>query len=128
MSILLGVWWPQSRLTALESTSRGGESLLPRLAAFVADRGYTGLGRRAGRHNLKLDMKQPPKGTVDFMPLAPLYRVENALARLGRWRRLSRCYEGCEKSAKGWLEVAAVAYTGCSPNVARAVELLTRQA
>lgn len=83
---------------------------LPRLAAIVADRGYTGLGRLAARHHLKLDIKQPPKGTVGFTPLAPLYRVENAFARLGRWRRLSRCYEGCEMSARAWLEVAAVAY------------------
>ncbi len=41
------------------------------------------------------------------MPLAPLYRVEHAFARLGRWRRLARCYEGTEASA--WLEVASVA-------------------
>jgi transposase len=47
------------------------------------------------------------KGSSGFTPLD---RVENAFARLGRWRRLSRCYEGCEKSAKAWLEVAAVAY------------------
>lgn len=83
---------------------------LPRLQAVVADRGYRGLGNLAAHHNLKLDIKQPPKGTVGFTPLAPLYRVENAFARLGRWRRLSRCYEGCEKSAKAWLEVAAVAF------------------
>jgi transposase len=44
------------------------------------------------------------------MPLAPLYRVEHAFARLGRWRRQSRCYEGTEASARAWLEVASVAY------------------
>jgi hypothetical protein len=55
-------------------------------------------------------IKKPPKGVTGFTPLAPLYRVGNAFARLGRWCRLSRCYEGCEKSAKAWLEVAAVAY------------------
>jgi len=44
------------------------------------------------------------------LPSSPLYRVEHAFARLGRWRRLSRCYEGTETSAKAWLEVAAVAY------------------
>ncbi|HEY5277567.1 MAG TPA: transposase, partial [Coriobacteriia bacterium] len=29
---------------------------------------------------------------------------------LGRWRRLSRCYEGTEASARAWLEVASVGY------------------
>jgi hypothetical protein len=29
---------------------------------------------------------------------------------LGRWRRLSRCYKGTSKSARAWLEVAALAY------------------
>jgi putative transposase len=82
---------------------------LPRVAAIVADRGYTGLGRLAAKRNVWLDIKRPPKG-AGFVPIAPLYRVENVFARLGRWRRLSRCYEGCETSAKAWLEVAAVAY------------------
>ena len=50
------------------------------------------------------------KGVKGFTPSAPLYRVEHAFARPSRWRRLSRCYEGTETSAKAWLEVAAVAY------------------
>jgi transposase len=37
-------------------------------------------------------------------------RVEHAFAQLGRWRRLSRCYEGTEVSARAWLEVAAMGY------------------
>jgi transposase len=41
---------------------------------------------------------------------APLYRVEPAFACLGRWRRLSRCYEGSAASARAWLEVVCVAY------------------
>lgn len=40
----------------------------------------------------------------------PLDKVEHAFARLGRWRRLSRCYEGSAESARAWLEVAAVGY------------------
>jgi transposase len=83
---------------------------LPRLGAIVADRGYQGLSRLAAHHNLRLDIKKPPKGASGFTPIAPLYKVENAFARLGRWRRLSRCYEGSIESAKAWLEVAAVAY------------------
>ncbi len=59
---------------------------------------------------MKLDIRAPPKGTSGFTPLAPLYKVEHAFAQLGRWRRLSRCYEGTEASARAWLEVASVGY------------------
>ena len=78
--------------------------------AVVADRGYRGLGKMAAKRGIKLDIKAPPKGTVGFTPIRPLYKVEHAFARLGRWRRLSRCYEGSAESARAWLEVAAVAY------------------
>jgi putative transposase len=63
----------------------------------------------AAKHGFVL-VKAPPKGTLGFTPIAPLYRVEHVFARLGRWRRLSRCYEGSATSARAWLEVAAVAY------------------
>ena len=65
---------------------------------------------RSSRRHLALDLKAPPKGTSGFKPLPPLYRIEHAFAQLGRWRRLSRCYEGTEASAKAWVEVASVAY------------------
>lgn len=55
-------------------------------------------------------IKAPPKGASGFTPIRPLYKVEHAFARLGRWRRLSRCYEGSAESARPWLEVAAVGY------------------
>ena len=77
--------------------------------AIVADRGYTGLGKMAAKRQVKLEIKVPPKG-AGFIPLRPLYKVEHAFARLGRWRRLSRCYEGTPESARAWLEVAALAY------------------
>ncbi len=96
---------------------RSGRELLTRtlpqlgtVKAIVADRGYRGLGKLAAQRGLVLDIKAPPKGTSGFTPIAPLYRVEHAFARLGRWRRLSRCYEGSQASARAWLEVAAVAY------------------
>ena len=54
--------------------------------------------------------KAPPKGTPGFTPLWPLYKVEHTIAQLGRWRRLSRCYEGSAASARAWLEVASVGY------------------
>ena len=37
-------------------------------------------------------------------------RFEHAFARLVRWRRLSRWYEGTVASARAWLAVAATAY------------------
>ncbi len=83
---------------------------LPRVGAIVADRGYRGLRALADRHNVRLEIKAPPKGQVGFKPIWPLYKIEHAFAQLGRWRRLSRCYEGSEASATAWLQVASVAY------------------
>jgi hypothetical protein len=83
---------------------------LPRLRAIVGDRAYRGLASLAERTHLALDIKAPPKGMRGFTPLWPLYKVEHAIAQLGRWRRLSRCYEGTEASARAWLEVASVGY------------------
>ena len=82
---------------------------LPLVRDVIADRGYRGLAALATRKCLGLHIKAPPKGSGS-VPLAPLYKVEHAFARLGRWRRLSRCYEGTEASARPWLEVAGVAY------------------
>jgi transposase len=83
---------------------------LPNLAAIVADRGYRGLAALAASNSLRLDIRKPPQGTSGITPIAPLDKVEHAFARLGRWRRLSRCYEGTETSARAWLAVAATAY------------------
>lgn len=66
---------------------------LPRLRAIVADRGYRGLRWLADRCRVRLDIKAPPPGRSGFTPIAPLYKVEHTFAQLGRWRRLSRCYE-----------------------------------
>src|SRR5450759_260380 len=84
---------------------------LPRLQAIVADRGYRGLRNLADHRHLALDIKVPPKplpgvplppprkGKGNFTPIAPLWRVERAFAELGRWRRLSRCFEGTEATS-----------------------------
>jgi hypothetical protein len=83
---------------------------LPRLRAIVADRAYTGLARLAARKGLSLDIKRKPAGGPAFVPLRPSVKVEHAFAQLGRWRRLSRYYEGTVASARTWLEVASVGY------------------
>jgi putative transposase len=89
-----------------------GEHLvgLPRLRAIVGDRAYRGLAKLAARKGLQLDVKAPPAGSSGFVPIRPLYKIEHTFAQLGRWRRLSRCYEGSEASARAWLEVASVGY------------------
>src|SRR5450756_1939271 len=83
---------------------------LPLVRDVIADRGYRGLAALAARKHLGLHIKAPPKGSSGFVPLAPLYKVEHTFAQLGRWRRLSRCYEGTEASARAWLEVASFGY------------------
>ena len=89
------------------------DAALPSLGpvrVIVADRGYRGLGKMAAKRSITLDSKAPPKGTGGSTPIAPLYRVEHAFARLGRWRRLSRCHEGTSESARAWLQVASLAH------------------
>jgi putative transposase len=81
---------------------------LPRLSAVVADRAYRGLAPLAARKQLALDVKAKRAGQIGFTPIAPLYKIEHVFAQLGRWRRLARCYEGSEASARAWLAVAAV--------------------
>jgi hypothetical protein len=57
-------------------------------------------------------------GQVAFVPLPPTSVRERVATARGeprggsgrRWRRLSRCYEGTEASARAWLEVASVGY------------------
>ena len=83
---------------------------LARLRAIVGDRAYRGLAKLAARKHIALDIKAPPAGVSGFVPIRPLYRIEHAFAQLGRWRRLSRCYEGTQASARAWLEVASVGY------------------
>ena len=83
---------------------------LARLRAIVGDRAYRGLAKLAARKHVALDIKAPPASVSGFVPIRPLYRIEHAFAQLGRWRRLSRCYEGTEASARAWLEVASVGY------------------
>jgi hypothetical protein len=54
--------------------------------------------------------KSKPGARKVFARLAPLCKVEQCFAELGRSRRLARSFEGSQWSATGWLEVAAVGY------------------
>lgn len=88
---------------------------LPRVHAVLADRGHQALGPAAGRHGAHLAVKAQPAGSVGFVPVAMLWRAENAFAQLGRWRRLSRCFKGTTASA------GATPSPGRSPLARRAV-------
>jgi hypothetical protein len=96
--------------------SAGGRlihSALPALATvtdLLADRGYRGLTKAAGMHHARVQIKAPAPGQSGFKPIAPLYKIEHAFAQLGRWRRLSRCFEQTQMSAEAWLHVAAFGY------------------
>lgn len=92
------------------SSCASGSTHCRGLRAIVGDRAYRGLERLASRKKLALDIKAPPPGASGFVPIRPLYRIEHVFAQLGRWRRLSRCYEGSEASARAWLEVASIGY------------------
>jgi transposase len=83
---------------------------LPRVRAIVGERAYRGLARLVARKGINLVIKAPPPGSSGFVPLRPLVKIEHAFAQLGRWRRLSRCYEGSVASARAWLGVASVGY------------------
>jgi transposase len=82
----------------------------PRVSDVLGDRGYRALVKAAAKHGARLVIKAPPAGQTGFRPITPLYMIEHAFAQLGRWRRLSRCFEGTAASARAWLEVACLGY------------------
>lgn len=82
---------------------------LPRVEVVVADRGYRGLAHHvAAVHGRQFEVRywdeRPEEG---FRPIRQVWRVEDCFAQLGRWRRLSRSFEGSEASATAWCQVAA---------------------
>jgi putative transposase len=82
---------------------------LPRVELVVADRGYRGLTHHvAARHGRCFEVRHWDTKPDGFKPIAQVWRVEDAFAQLGRWRRLSRSFEGTAASATTWCQVAAV--------------------
>jgi len=83
---------------------------LPRLELVLGDRGFRNLAHRAARdHSVMFEVRyweERPEG--GFKPIQPMWRIEDAFARLGAWRRLSRCFEGSAAGATAWLQVACV--------------------
>lgn len=83
---------------------------LPRLELVMGDRGFRNLAHRAAStHGLMFEVRgweEKPEG--GFKPIRPMWRVEDCFARLGAWRRLSRCFEATPAGATAWLQVACV--------------------
>jgi len=83
---------------------------LPRAQLVLADRGFRGTAHRvASGHDVMMEIRywhERPEG--GFRPIRPLWKVEDCFARLGAWRRLSRCFEATPAGATTWLQVACV--------------------
>ncbi len=80
----------------------------PRVATVMADRGYRALSHRvAARHGVVVDIRYVEPGG-GFKSIRPLWKVEDCFAKLGGWRRMSRCFEGSQAAATAWLQVACV--------------------
>jgi hypothetical protein len=93
--------------TCAQELLRESAARLPRLVRLMTDRGYRDLQPYATARGIELLVKRPPE-KKRFVPIKPLVRVEQAIGWLGRWRRLSKCYEGTVASARTWLAVACV--------------------
>jgi transposase len=85
---------------------------VPRIRTVLCDRGFTGLvGPVYDDHTVEVVIKHKEgrkKGT--FEPMHPVWKVEDAFAQLGRWRRLARSFEATPRSATAWLQVACIGY------------------
>ena len=80
----------------------------PRVVTVVGDRGYRSMAHRvASRHGVLVEIKYVEAGQ-GFRPIQPLWKVEDAFAKIGAWRRMSRCFEGTAAAAPAWLQVACV--------------------
>jgi putative transposase len=80
----------------------------PRLKKILADGIYNGgiaeWAKEVGGWILELVMR--PEGEKEFKVLKWRWIVERTFAWLGRYRRLSKDYEGSEESSESWIYVA----------------------
>lgn len=93
----------------------------PRLSYLWADAGYQGPGLRhwSARHDWTLDIvrrkrrwirvpadQEPPPYPQGFQVLPRRWVVERTFAWLGRYRRLSKDYEGLSETTEAWCYLA----------------------
>lgn len=81
-----------------------------RRTMVMADQGYRIIADQVFAEHLVMFETRAweEKPAEGFKPIRPLWRVEDAFARLGAWRRMSRCFEATAAGASTWLEVACV--------------------
>lgn len=83
----------------------------PRVSDVLADRGFRGLqGPVARDHLVNVEIKHRDRLPGEFKPIRPLWRVEDAFAELGRWRRLAWSFEAATASATARVQVACVGW------------------
>jgi transposase len=83
---------------------------MTRVSLVMGDQGYRSIAEHvAGTHLVTFEVRAwEEKPAEGFKPIRPLWRVEDAFARLGAWRRMSRCFEATAAGASAWLQVAYV--------------------
>jgi putative transposase len=84
-----------------------------RLRLIVADSIYNGgvaewVCSLRGRNRLRLEIKAKKPGAKTFEVIPFRWRVERTFAWLGRWRRLSKDYEGTTASSEAFVKLAMI--------------------
>jgi len=84
-----------------------------RLRLIVADAIYNGgiaewVAAPRRRNKLRLEIKAKDPDAEGFKPISFRWRVERTFAWLGRWRRLSKDYEGATASGEAFIKLAMI--------------------
>ena len=84
-----------------------------RLRLIVADSIYNGgiaewVAALRPRNRLRLEIKAKDPDAEGFKPVPFRWRVERTFAWLGRWRRLSKDYEGTTTSSEAFIKLAMI--------------------
>jgi putative transposase len=84
-----------------------------RLRLIVADSIYNGgiaewVRSLRARNKLRLEIKTKRPGAETFEVIPFRWRVERTFAWLGRWRRLSKDYEGTTSSSEAFVKLAMI--------------------
>jgi putative transposase len=85
----------------------------PRLRTIVADAIDNGgiaawVAALRPRNRLRLEIRAKEPGSKEFKVIPFRWRVERTFAWLGRWRRLSKDYEGTTSSSEALIKLAMI--------------------
>ena len=93
----------------LEALRHRFSRLRPIVADSIYDRGIANWVRSLrGRNRLRLEIKAKRPGATTFEVIPFRWRVERTFAWLGRWRRLSKGYEGTTASSEAFVKLAMI--------------------